>query len=135
MDLNDTIAISTSGLKAQSDRLKIISQNIANADSVATTTGGQPYARQTISFKNVLDKETGAVVVKTNKIGVDKAPAIPKYEPNSPLADKNGYVLYPNINKAIEMTDMQEARRSYEANLNMIEASKSMINQTLNLLR
>lgn len=134
MDLTNTVAISSSGLEVQSERLRIIAQNIANADSVATTIGGNPYKRQTISFKNVLDREHGVYLVKTNKIGVDKAEPIAKYEPSNPLADKNGYVLYPNIDKAIEMTDMQEARRSYEANLNMIEASKAMIAQTINLL-
>lgn len=134
MDLNDTVAISTAGLRAQTDRLKVVAQNIANADSVATTSGGQPYKRQTISFKNVMNKEIGAKVIKVDKIGVDKADPVQKYEPSNPVADKNGYVLYPNINKAVEMIDMQEARRSYEANLNMIEASKSMISQTVNLL-
>ncbi len=134
MDLTDTVAISSSGLKVQSDRLKVIAQNIANADSVATTEGGQPYKRKTISFKNELDRESGVHLVKTNKIAFDKADAIRKYEPHNPLADKDGYVLYPNISKEIEMVDMQEARRSYEANLNMIEASKAMINQTINLL-
>lgn len=135
MDLTDTVAISSSGLHVQSDRLRVIAQNIANADSVATTTGGQPYRRQTISFKNVLDREHGVKLIKTDKIGVDKAEPVAKYEPTNPLADKNGYVLYPNISKEVEMTDMQEARRSYEANLNMIESSKAMISQTINLLK
>ena len=135
MDLNDTVNIATAGLKAQTDRLKVVSQNIANADSVATTKGGQPYKRQTISFKNALDKESGLKLIKVNKIGVDKAEPIQRYEPNNPLADEKGIVLYPNINKSVEMIDMQEAQRTYEANLNMIEASKSMISQTVNLLQ
>ena len=135
MELNDTVTIATAGLRAQTDRLKVVAQNIANADSIATTPGGQPYKRQTISFKNVMDKESGAKLVKVNKIGVDKAEPIPRYEPNNPLADAKGIVLYPNINKEIEMIDMQEAQRTYEANLNMIEASKSMISQTVNLLQ
>lgn len=134
MDLTDSVAISSAGLKVEADRLKVIAQNIANADSVATTIGGQPYKRKTISFKNVLDRESGVHLVKTDKIDVDKAEPIRKYEPYNPLADKDGYVLYPNISKEIEMVDMQEARRSYEANLNMIEASKAMISQTINLL-
>lgn len=135
MDLMDTIHISSAGLKAQQDRLKIVSQNIANAESVGTRTGQQPYRRQTVSFKNVLDKETGVEMVKTAKIGVDRSDFVKKFEPAHPQADKDGYVLYPNINPISEMMDMREARRSYEANLNVIESSKAMLNQTLSLLR
>jgi flagellar basal-body rod protein FlgC len=135
MELNDTVTIATAGLKAQTERLKVVAQNIANADSVATTKGGQPYKRQTISFENAMDKESGVKLVKVKKIGVDKAEPIQRYEPNNPLADEKGIVLYPNISRSIEMVDMQEAQRTYEANLNMIEASKAMISQTVNLLQ
>lgn len=135
MDLIDTIHISSSGMKAQQDRLKVVSQNIANAESVGTREGQQPYRRQTISFKNTLDKETGAQMVKTNKVSPDRSDFVKKYEPAHPQADNQGYVLYPNINPITEMMDMREARRSYEANLNVIESSKSMLNQTISLLR
>ncbi|OYW13408.1 MAG: flagellar basal body rod protein FlgC, partial [Rhodospirillales bacterium 12-54-5] len=90
---------------------------------------------KTISFKNVLDKETGANLVKVNKVGVDNAQPISRYEPTNPLADKNGVVLYPSISREIESVDQQEARRSYEANLSMIDASKAMINESVNLLK
>ena len=135
MDLIDTIHISSAGMKAQQDRLKIVSQNIANAESVGTRDGQAPYRRQTISFKNTLDKETGAQMVKTAKIGTDKSEFVKRYEPAHPQADAQGYVFYPNINSITEMMDMREARRSYEANLNVIESSKAMLNQTINLLR
>jgi flagellar basal-body rod protein FlgC len=135
MDLINTIHISSSGLKAQQDRLKVVSQNIANAESVGTRDGQQPYRRQTITFKNQLDRETGTQMVKTGKIGVDRSDFVKKYEPAHPQADAQGYVLYPNINPITEMMDMREARRGYEANLGVIESSKAMLNQTIGLLR
>ena len=135
MDLLDTVHISSAGLKTQQDRLKIVSQNIANAESVGTREGALPYRRQTISFKNVLDKESGEKMVRTDKIRTDKSEFVKKYEPNHPQADNQGYVLYPNVNPINEMMDMREARRGYEANLNVIESSKTMLNQTIGLLR
>lgn len=135
MDLIDTIHISSSGMKAQQDRLKIVSQNIANAESVGTRDGAQPYRRQTISFKNVMDQETKTSLVKTNKVSTDKSQFVKKYEPNNPQSDAEGYVLYPNVNPISEMMDMREARRSYEANLAVIESSKAMLGQTINLLK
>lgn len=135
MDLVNTIHISSAGLKVQQDRLKIVSQNIANAESVGTRDGAQPYRRQTISFKNAMDKEIGAKIVQTNKVSTDKSDFVKKYEPAHPQADAQGYVYYPNVNPIAEMMDMREARRSYEANLNVIESSKAMLNQTISLLR
>ncbi len=135
MDLINTIHISSSGLKTQQDRLKVVAQNIANAESVGTRSGQAPYRRKTISFKNQLDRETGAMMVKTNKIDVDRSDFVKKYEPAHPQADAQGYVLYPNVNSITEMMDMREARRGYEANLNVIESSKAMLGQTLGLLR
>jgi flagellar basal-body rod protein FlgC len=135
MDLMDTIHISSSGLKVQQARLKVVSENIANAESVGTREGQAPYRRKTISFKNALDKETGAQMVKTNKVGTDKSDFVKKFEPAHPQADKDGYVFYPNVNSLSEMMDMREARRGYEANLNVIESSKAMLSQTISLLR
>lgn len=135
MDLIDSVHISSAGLGAQSARLKIIAQNIANAESVGTRAGAEPYRRQTISFKEVMDKETGARLVQPQKVSKDTSSFSRRYEPSNPEADENGYVLYPNVNSMVEMVDMREARRGYEANLNVIEASKSMFNDTLNLIR
>lgn len=135
MDLINTIHISSSGMKVQQDRLKIVAQNIANSESVGTREGQAPYRRQTISFKNALDKETDTQMVKTNKIGKDKSDFVKKFEPQHPQADAQGYVLYPNVNSISEMMDMREARRSYEANLNMVESSKAMLSSTINILR
>jgi flagellar basal-body rod protein FlgC len=134
-DLLDTIHISAAGMRAQSQRLKVVSQNLANAESIATRPGGEPYRRQTISFKDALDKETGTNLVQPGKITADNSDFIKKYEPANPMADPDGYVAYPNVNPIMEMMDMREARRGYEANLDVIESSKAMVNQTLSLLK
>lgn len=136
MDLMDTMHISAAGMRAQSERLKIVSQNIANAEAVGTTDGREaPYRRKTISFRNELDRATGANMVKVNKVGLDRSDYDKRYDPSHPYADEQGYVLYPNVNPIMEMMDMREARRGYEANLNVIESSKSMLTQTISLLR
>lgn len=135
MDLIDTVHISAAGLGAQAARLKIVSQNIANAESVGTRDGTLPYRRQTISFKNALDKETGVNLVQTDKVRPDTSDFIKRFEPQNPNADAQGYVMYPNVNSMMEMVDMREARRGYEANLNVIEASKSMFADTINVIK
>ena len=121
MDIIDSVHISSAGLGAQSARLKVVAQNIANADSVGTRAGAEPYRRQTISFKEAMDKETGLQMVKADKVGKDNSDFSKRYEPTNPEADAQGYVLYPNVNPLSEMMDMREARRSYEANLNVID--------------
>lgn len=135
MDIVDSFFIASAGMKVQGDRLRIVSQNIANADSVATTPGGLPYRRKTVTFKNALDRELGIDTVKIDKYGYDRSEFPKKYEPGHPAADAEGYVLRPNVNTILEMVDMKEAQRGYEANLNVIETSKAMIQQTLNILR
>ena len=130
-----TIDIAATGMIAQSERLKIIAQNIANSDTTATTPGGAPYARKTISFKTVLDKEIGAETVSVNKIGIDRSPFTKKYDPTHPAADEQGYILLPNVNTIVEMTDMREAKNAYQANLGIIEITKTMVSRTLELLR
>lgn len=135
MDLMTTMKISASGLKAQSDRLRVVSQNIANAESTGTRPGEEPYRRKTISFKDHFDRELGVQTVGVSRYGTDSSEFTKEYNPSHPAADAEGYVLMPNVNPMIEMMDMREAKRGYEANMNMIEASKSMLTQTINLLR
>ena len=135
MDLIDTMHVSAAGMSAQSQRLKIVAENLANADAVGTRDGKEPYRRKTISFKDALDRESGQNLVKTDRIGTDPKAFEERYEPNNPNADDKGYVLYPNVEPMIEMVDMREARRGYEANLGVIESSKSMLSQTIGLLR
>lgn len=135
VDLVNSLHIAASGMKAQSDRLRIVSENIANADSTANTPDGQPYRRKVLSFKNHFDKELGLDKVEIKKYGVDKSNFIMKYEPWHPASNEQGYVAYPNVNPMVEMVDMREAQKSYEANLQVISTSKNMLMQTINLLR
>jgi flagellar basal-body rod protein FlgC len=135
MGLGDSLKISAAGLKVQGERLRVIAQNLANADSVTETTGGSPYRRKTISFKNVLDRETGMETVEVARVGEDKSDFRLKYEPSHPAADAKGYVKLPNVNTLVEMTDMREAQRSYEANLKAIEAARTMLQRTIDMLR
>jgi flagellar basal-body rod protein FlgC len=135
MQLNDSLKIAASGMKAQSDRLRVVAENIANADSTATTPGGTPYRRKTVVFGEVLDREMGVPTVRVVQRSTDKSGFNRKYEPYHPAADTQGYVLYPNVNTIVESVDMKEARRAYEANLGVVEVSKAMMKQTLDLLR
>ncbi len=135
MQLSDSLAIASSGMKAQGDRLRVVSENIANADSTGKTPNEEPYRRKVVIFQNALDKELGISTVKVAKRTNDMSEFRKKYDPTHPAADAQGYVLYPNVNSIVEMMDMREARRGYEANLNVIEVSKSMLSRTLDLLR
>ena len=133
--LGDSLKVSAAGMKAQGDRLRVIAENVANASSTANTPGGEPYRRKMVVFQNVLDKELGVEVVKVAKRTFDTSDFKPRYQPTHPAANKDGYVLYPNVDTIVEMMDMREARRAYEANLNVIEVSKAMLTRTLELLR
>jgi flagellar basal-body rod protein FlgC len=135
MDLNDSLFIAAAGMRAQGERLRVISENLANADSVSEKSGGDPYRRKTISFKNALNKELGIDTVQVKKIGVDQSDFRKKYDPGNPAADKSGYVTLPNVNTLVELTDMREAERSYEANLKTIEAARTMLQRTIDILR
>lgn len=127
--------IAVSGMKAQSERLRVISENMANADSVSVDGKGEPYRRQVVTFKEHIDAQTGARGVAVDKVIKDKAEFVKKYDPNHPMADNQGYINTPNVNPLIEMMDMKEAQRSYEANLAMMKAAKDMNAKTLDLLK
>lgn len=135
MDLNSAIKISASGMRAQGTRLRVISENIANADSLGSVKGEDPYRRKTITFENYMNKAEGADMVRVAKIGRDESDFELSYEPYHPLADENGYVRRPNVNSLIEMMDMREAERTYEANLSSIEMARSMLQRTVDSLR
>ena len=134
-DLLSSMKISASGLRAQGTRVRVVAENLANVESSADATGGEPYRRKTILFKNEMDKQLGAALVAVDKIGLDKSDFKKIYDPGHPAADDAGYVLAPNVNSLIEIMDMREAERSYEANLNVIRASKAMLRSTIDLLR
>jgi len=135
MDLSDSLKISAAGMKVQGERLRVIAENLANADSVTEVPGGDPYRRKIISFRNVLDRELGLETVEVARVGEDPSDFRLKYEPGHPAADAKGYVKLPNVNTLVEMTDMREAQRSYEANLKAIEAARTMLQRTIDLLR
>lgn len=135
MDLSKTMLVAASGLKAQGERLRVLAENLANADSTAVTPGGDPYQRKTVVFSNVLDDATGAQLVKVSGEVTDKTAFERRFDPGHPAADADGYVLLPNVNPLIEMSDMRQALRAYEANLRVIETSKMMVQRTIDLLR
>lgn len=134
-DLQTSIMVSATGLKVQGARVKVIAENVANANSTADRTGGDPYRRQIITFKNVFDRALKADIVQVHKVVDDKGEFGKAFDPNHPAADADGYYLKPNVNSLVEMSDMREAQRSYEANLNLIESSRSMMMRTIDMLR
>jgi flagellar basal-body rod protein FlgC len=134
-ELKNSSRIAISGMNVQARRMRVISENMANADSLPQTPGAEPYRRKTISFKNELDRATGANTVKVDKVGKDMSQLERKYDPSHPGADAQGYVLMPNVNPLIELMDLREAQRSYEANMNVVNTSKQMLSRTLDLLR
>ena len=135
MEFMKTMAIAASGLRAQAGRMRIISENIANADSTPTRPGGDPYRRKMPTFVSEFNRELDARVVDMGKVQPDNSEFRVKYEPGHPAADANGYVKYPNVNALVEMTDMREAQRSYEANVNVISATRRMLQRTIDILK
>jgi flagellar basal-body rod protein FlgC len=135
MDLQTSLQLSFAGMSAQGTRLRVIAENLANADSTAQTPGGEPYQRQVVTFKSVLDRSIDATSVKVARIMPGGGTFQRKYDPGNPGADAEGYVLMPNVNPMMELMDMREAQRSYQANLDTITAAKSMISRTIDLLR
>jgi flagellar basal-body rod protein FlgC len=133
-DLMKTIRISSAGMRAQGSRLRVISENIANASSLPQSPGELPYRRKVITFKNSLDRAIGLDTVKVAKVIEDKSEFTKNFNPNHPAADADGYVKTPNVNTMLEMMDMREAQRSYEANLTVIKSSKAMLSSTINIL-
>jgi flagellar basal-body rod protein FlgC len=135
MDFLKSMAIAASGLRTQAGRMRVIAENIANADSTAKSPGADPYRRKIATFRAEVDRALDANVVGLGRVRTDASDFRTKYEPGHPSADANGYVKYPNVNSLVEMTDMREAQRSYEANLNVIGATRRMIQRTLDLLK
>ncbi len=127
--------ISGSGLQAQSNRMRIVSENLANAQSTGRTPGADPYRRKTVTFESELDRASGASLVNIKSVGVDRAPFSVRHEPGNPAADANGYVKIPNVNPLLEMADMREANRSYTANVQAITQARSMNAMNIDMLR
>jgi flagellar basal-body rod protein FlgC len=135
MDFIKSIAIAASGMRAQSGRMRIISENVANADSTATSPGGDPYRRHIVTFHSVLDRELNANMVEVGRVATDGSDFRLRHEPDNPMANAKGDVKYPNVNPLVEMSDFRDAQRSYEANINVITATRRMLQRTLDILK
>ncbi len=133
--LTAPLRVAAAGLEAQTTRMRVVSENLANAQSTGDTPGADPYQRKTVMFSSVLDQASGTSLVKVDRIGRDKTPFRVEYDPDHPAADKSGYVKLPNVNMLVEMADMREANRSYEADLQIVKQSRQMISMTIDLLR
>ncbi len=134
-DLNTSLTVSAGGMTAQTTRLRVIAQNIANLDTTAAEPGAAPYQRRTVTFESKLDQALGADQVRVKSIDMDQTEFPKRYEPANPAADAQGYVRTPNVNSFVELLDMREAERTYSANLSVMQASRSMMNQTIDLLK
>jgi flagellar basal-body rod protein FlgC len=135
MDFIKSLTVAASGLHAQLGRMRIITENIANADSTAQTPGGDPYRRRIVTFSSALDSALGVNVVKLGAVQTDNSDFRIKHEPGNPAADANGDVKYPNVNTLVELTDLRDAQRSYESNLNVITATRRMLQRTIDILK
>ena len=134
-DLNQALDISATGMDAQTTRLRVIAENIANQDTTGSTAGAEPYRRKTIAFENAMDRAVGAETVRVKNISVDNGDLPVRYDPANPAANPQGYVKLPNVNSFVEVMDMREAERSYSANLSVMQATRSMLNKTIDLLK
>lgn len=135
MDFFRSLSIAASGLRAQAGRMRVIAENIANADSAGKAPGEDPYRRRIPTFQTHFDAEVGGRVVEVGRLAYDMSDFSSRFEPGHPAADANGYVQYPNVNTLIETVDMREAQRSYEANLNVVTVTRQMLGRTLDILR
>jgi flagellar basal-body rod protein FlgC len=135
MDFDETMKISASAMAAQTTRLRTIAENLANAGSTANAPGVDPYRRKIVTFRNVLDQTTGGKMVKVDRVVPDASPFELKYIPGHPAADANGYVRSPNVNSMIEMADLKDANRSYQANVDVIDVAKNMLSRAIGLLQ
>ena len=135
MDFSTSMTVAAAGMRAQSQRMKVIAENIANANSTATSANGDPYRRQIPTVKSEFDRQLGATVVESGKPVEDMSEFRTQYDPGNPLADSRGYVKLPNVNSLVEIMDMREAQRAYEADLTVMDATKSMLARTVDLLK
>jgi flagellar basal-body rod protein FlgC len=135
MDFNTSLRIAATGLHAQTARMRVIAENIANADSAGKAPGEEPYRRRVPTFESHFDRDIGGHAVEIGNLAYDMSAFTSRYEPGHPAADESGYVQYPNVNPLIETMDMREAQRTYEANLNVVTVTRQMLGRTLDILR
>lgn len=134
-DLNTSLQVSAAGMDAQTARIKVVAENLANQNTTGSSPGAEAYRRRTVSFQSSLDKVLGVETVSVKKVGVDKSDQPLKYDPSNPAADKNGYVKMPNVNSFVELMDMRDAEQAYSANLNVASTTRTMLNRTLDLIK
>jgi flagellar basal-body rod protein FlgC len=135
MDLDKALGIAASGMNAQTQRLRVIAENLANQDTTGSAKGADPYRRKTITFENRLDRQLGVDTVRVKQVGRDNSDFTLRYDPSNPAANADGYVKMPNVNSLVEVMDMREAERTYSANLAVMQASRSMLTRTIDLLK
>jgi flagellar basal-body rod protein FlgC len=135
MDLDVAMTVASAGMKLQSARLRVVAENLANAESTARTPGGEPFRRKTLEVTSRRDPESGAMLARIRRYGVDRGELPLRHMPGHPAADAAGYVRFPNVNPLVELMDMREAQRSYEANLATMQMARAMIQRTLDILR
>jgi flagellar basal-body rod protein FlgC len=134
-DLNTSLQVSAAGMDAQTARIKVVAENLANQNTTGSSPGAEAYRRRTVSFQSSLDKVLGVETVSVKKVGVDRSDQPMKYDPGNPAADKNGYVKMPNVNSFVELMDMRDAEQAYSANLNVASTTRTMLNRTLDLIK
>ena len=135
MDLTTALGISARGMDAQTTRLRVIAENLANQDTTGSTPGKDPYRRKTVTFRDSMDQDLGVETVGVSKVGTDSSAFPTRYDPSNPAADEKGYVRTPNVNSFVEIMDMREAQRSYSANLNVMQVSRGMLSRTIEMLK
>ena len=135
MEINKALNISARGMDVQTTRLRIIAENLANQDTTGSTPGADPYRRKTVTFQNAFDRQLGAPAVQVKSVGRDESDFQMRYDPSNPAANADGYVKLPNVNSLVEVMDMREAERSYNANLSVMQATRSMLTRTIDLLK
>jgi flagellar basal-body rod protein FlgC len=135
MDLDKALSISARGMDAQTTRLRVIAENLANQETTGSTPGADPYRRRTVTFENALDRQLGTQAVRVKQVGRDTSELQLHYDPSNPAANAEGYVKMPNVNSLVEVMDMREAERSYNANLSVMQATRSMLTRTIELLK
>lgn len=135
MDLDKALRISANGMQAQTTRLRVIAENLANQDTTAGKPGADPYRRKTVTFDNQLDRASGETLVRVKKVGTDASAFPQKYEPSHPAADAKGYINTPNVNSFVEVMDMREAQRSYSANLQVMQVTRGLLTRAIEMLK
>lgn len=135
MDLSKALTISARGMDAQTTRLRVVAENLANQESTGSSPGAEAYRRKTVSFENQMDRALGVATVHVKQIGRDQTDLPLRHDPSNPAANAEGYVKMPNVNSFIEVMDMRDAQRVYSANLAVMEVTRGMLNRAIEMLK